>query len=130
MNLFYALAISILVGCGVFMILSRHVLRVILGITVLSTATNLLIFFTGRLAPTLPPIIEKGEKALAANSANALPQALVLTAIVIGFALAAFAASLVLQTYRSLRTLNTRNMDAAETLGSPFPVEERSFEDE
>lgn len=121
MNLLYSSCIALLAACGVYLLLSRNLLRTVLGVALLSAATNLVIFFAGRLGFTQPPVIVEGEEALRAGAANPLPQALVLTAIVIGFALVAFASALVLRTYRTLGTLDGRDLRAAEALGSPFP---------
>jgi multicomponent Na+:H+ antiporter subunit C len=119
MTVIYALTIAAYVGCGLYMMLSRHAVRMILGLTLLTNGSIFLIFFAGRIDATQPPVIPLGSEALAADAANALPQALVLTAIVIGFALTAFAIVLALQTYRSLGTLDMREMQAAESLGAP-----------
>ncbi len=121
MNLLYSSCIALLAACGVYLLLSRNLLRTVLGVALLSAATNLVIFFAGRLGHAQPPVIVEGEEALRAGAANPLPQALVLTAIVIGFALVAFASALVLRTYRTLGTLDGRDLRAAEALGSPFP---------
>jgi multicomponent Na+:H+ antiporter subunit C len=107
------------VGCGLYMMLSRHAVRMILGLALLTNGSIFLIFFAGRMGFETPPVIPVGAEALTAEAANALPQALVLTAIVIGFALTAFAIVLVLQTYRALGTLDMREMQAAESLGAP-----------
>lgn len=120
MSLLYAAAISIIAACGVFLILSRHVVRILFGVALLSAAVNLAILYAGRLVSTLPPVIPGGETALAVEAANPLPQALVLTAIVIGFALVAFVAALALRIQRSFGTLDERELNAAERLGSPF----------
>ena len=61
-----------------------------------------------------------GESVLASNAANPLPQALVLTAIVIGFALISFAIVLAYRTFRVLGTLDTDAMTVAENEGTPF----------
>nr|WP_245453361.1 NADH-quinone oxidoreductase subunit K [Aquibium carbonis] len=110
-------------GCGVYLLLSRHGVRILLGIVLLSTATNLLIFVAGGLRFTAPPVIEQGMRMLGTETANALPQALILTAIVIGFALVAFAAALMLKTYRSVGSVLTSDHTDAEALGSPFDKE-------
>ncbi len=123
MNLVYAFAIAVQMGCGVYLLLSRNAMRILLGIVLLSTATNLLIFVAGGLHFTAPPVIEKGAQTLAAETANALPQALILTAIVIGFALVSFAAALILKTYRAVGSVMTSDHDDAEALGSPFEKE-------
>lgn len=123
MNLVYAFAIAAQMGCGVYLLLSRHGVRILLGIVLLSTATNLLIFVAGGLRFTAPPVIEQGMRMLGTETANALPQALILTAIVIGFALVAFAAALILKTYRSTGSVLTSDHTDAEALGSPFDKE-------
>jgi multicomponent Na+:H+ antiporter subunit C len=120
MHVLYALAIAVITACGVQLMLSRHILRALLGITVISAAVNLIIFYAGRIGAAAPPVIPPGEVALPPAAANPLPQALILTAIVIGFALTAFGAALALQTYRSIGTLDGRRIDDAERLGSPF----------
>lgn len=120
MHITYAVVIAIIAGCGVQLLLSRHVVRTILGLTMLSAATNLVIFYVGRIGPTEPPVVANGETVLSAAAANPLPQALILTAIVIGFALTAFVSALALQTLRSMGTLDGRRLDQAERLGSPF----------
>jgi multicomponent Na+:H+ antiporter subunit C len=122
MYLLFALAIAIVAGCSLYLILSRHIVRILLGVTMLSAAINLVIFLSGRIVSNAPAVIRAGESSLAADAANPLPQALVLTAIVIGFSLTAFFAALALQTYRSLGSVDTRDIDAAERLGSPFPA--------
>ena len=96
----------------------------ILGVSLLSAATNLLIFVAGRAGSTVPPVIESGVSTLGADAANPLPQALILTAIVIGFSLIAFTAALALQAFRSLGSLDAQDMDAAERLGNPFDEKE------
>ena len=65
-------------------------------------------------------MIPSGETVLSAGAANPLPQALVLTAIVIGFSLVAFAVALALQTFRTIGTLDSRKLNQAEALGSPY----------
>lgn len=125
MNIVFALALACLMGCGIYLLMSRNIMRMILGISLLSAATNLLIFVAGRTGRTIPPVIESGLETLGADAANPLPQALILTAIVIGFALTAFVAALALQTYRSFGTMDGREVNAAEDLGSPFDDRDR-----
>lgn len=120
MNLVYALAIAAIAGAGAYLILSRNVMRIIFGVSLLSASANLLIFLAGGLQAMAPPVIEAGLQELPAGSANPLPQALILTAIVIGFSLVAFAAALALQLFRASGTIDTRELSAAEDLGTPF----------
>ena len=89
MEFLLASAIGILVACGVYLLLRSRSFDVILGLTLLSYATNLLIFSAGRLVPGKPPVLKKGVAPLLENYVDPLPQALVLTAIVISFAMTA-----------------------------------------
>ncbi|MEH0070026.1 NADH-quinone oxidoreductase subunit K [Pannonibacter sp. Pt2-lr] len=57
-------------GAGVYLLLSRHVMRILFGVVLLSAAVNLLIFVAGGLQFTAPPIIEKGAQVLASGAAN------------------------------------------------------------
>jgi multicomponent K+:H+ antiporter subunit C len=87
MEAVYALAIGILAGSGVWLLLRPRTFQVLLGFTLLSYATNLFIFAMGRLKPLKAPILEPASGAVTpAIYADPVPQALVLTAIVIGFA--------------------------------------------
>ena len=63
----------------------------VMGLAVLGTAANLVVFTGGRPGSLVPAVIEQGSQALTSDAASPLPQALVLTAIVIGFALLCFA---------------------------------------
>jgi multicomponent K+:H+ antiporter subunit C len=85
MSVLLALVTAGLFGCGVYMILSRHIVRMVLGLSLLTTAVNLVIFQAGRIRTAQPPLIRDGAVRLGV-SADPVPQALVLTAIVIGFA--------------------------------------------
>jgi multicomponent K+:H+ antiporter subunit C len=90
MELIVALAIGVLTGSGVWLLLRPRTFQVLMGLLLLSYATNLFIFGMGRLAQQAPPILESAVAAGAAvdtaRYADPVPQALVLTAIVIGFA--------------------------------------------
>lgn len=94
------LAIGLLFGCGCYLCMARNIVRVLLGIMLLGQAANLLIFTAAGLSSGKPPIIPPGEKSIDFAHADPLPQALVLTAIVIGFAVLAFAIALALRAYR------------------------------
>ena len=87
-----AVVIGILVAASVYLMLARNILRFLFGLVLLSNAANLTIFAAGRLTPDTPPLVPEGLPAPPGLVANALPQALVLTAIVIGFGLLAFRA--------------------------------------
>lgn len=91
MSLILMLGISLTVAAGVLLALSRDIFRLIVGLAVLGSATNLIVFMAARPGSLIPPLIEAGVQQLSSAAANPLPQALVLTAIVIGFALLCFA---------------------------------------
>ena len=86
MELTIALSIGVLFGSGIWLILRPRSFQVITGLLLLSYAVNLFIFITGRLSVNKPPLIVQGEVVDPSLYADPLPQALVLTAIVIGFA--------------------------------------------
>ncbi len=111
----FALAFGVLIAVAAYLILSRNVLRVVLGLLVLSNAANLSIFIAGRMGTGVPPLVAAGETTIAA-SANPLPQALILTAIVISFSLAAFTMVLFESAHRQLGTVDTQEMRVAEPL--------------
>lgn len=89
MELALASFIGVLVAAGVYLLLRARSFDIILGLTLLSYAVNLLIFSMGRLVVGKPPILRDGVAPVLANHADPLPQALVLTAIVIAFAMTA-----------------------------------------
>ena len=87
MEIVYALAIGVLAGSGVWLLLRPRTFQVLLGLSLVSYATNLFIFGMGRLARHKAPIIDAASGSVDPSLyADPVPQALVLTAIVIGFA--------------------------------------------
>jgi len=119
MEVVLALLVGILVAASVYLMLGRNLLRFVFGLVLLSNAANLTIFASGRLVRANPPLVPDGLSAPPEIVANALPQALILTAIVIGFGLLAFALALMLRAYRTLGTLNSDDMRDAEPLPEP-----------
>jgi multicomponent Na+:H+ antiporter subunit C len=99
-----AIAIGMLYACGLYLVMRRSVVRLILGLALLAHAANLLIFTVGRLTRGSTPIVPPGESALAPPFPDPVPQALVLTAIVIGFGVQAFALVLVKRAYQESGT--------------------------
>jgi multicomponent K+:H+ antiporter subunit C len=86
MELVLSIGIGVLVGSGVWLLLRPRTYQVIIGLALLGYAVNLFIFSMGRLKVDAPPVLPGSEKIDPAAFADPLPQALVLTAIVIGFA--------------------------------------------
>ncbi|MDZ7824223.1 MAG: Na+/H+ antiporter subunit C [Ahrensia sp.] len=118
-------AIAILTGAfffvSIYLMLSHHIIRILLGTAVLSNAVNLTIFATGRITREVPPIIGADAYVPIEGIANPLPQALVLTAIVIAFSFFAFLLVLVFRTYQELETDDTAEMREAEPKDSALP---------
>jgi multicomponent K+:H+ antiporter subunit C len=99
-ELLVAAAIGLLTACGLYLMLRGRTFSLVLGLTMLSYAGNLFIFGMGRLAVGVPPIVGEGGP----GSADPLPQALVLTAIVIGLATTAFILALALVSFDATGT--------------------------
>ena len=116
MEILVAGAIGLLTACGAYLMLRGRTFALVLGLTLLSYAANLSILAMGRLAVGVPPIVADG----AAGYADPLPQALVLTAIVITLGTTAFAVSLALSLFSASGTdhvdgdLGLRRGDDAE----------------
>jgi len=117
MEALISVVIGVLTALGVWLVLRERTFPVVLGLTVLSYAVNLFLFAMGRLALGQPPVIANGAR----GYADPLPQALVLTAIVIGFAMTAFVIVLALKARAELRD----DRVDAEADGPGEPGEER-----
>ena len=99
MALLLALFVGVLAGSGVWLLLRPRTFDVILGLTLLSYAVNVFIFLLGRIRIGAPPILRDGVAPALAHYADPLPQALVLTAIVISFAMTALLLALAVRTH-------------------------------
>ena len=119
MELVASLAIGIVFGAGIWLLLRPRSFQVLTGLMLMSYAVNLFIFIMGRVWLDEPPLTPAGRMPDPRVLADPLPQALVLTAIVIGFALTVVFAAFVLRAWRTERTVDGRAVDAAERLGLP-----------
>lgn len=90
MDALLAVTSGVLYGTGIYLMLRRRLAQLIVGLGLLSNGTNLLIFTAGGLTRSRPPVIPAGADQLQGPYADPVPQALVLTAIVIGFGILAF----------------------------------------
>jgi multicomponent Na+:H+ antiporter subunit C len=99
--------------------LCRNVIRFLFGLVMISNAANLLIFTVGRLKSAAPPILPEGEALAETATANPLPQALILTALVIGFAVLAFVLVLLYRGYRTMGTLDMETICFTEPCALP-----------
>jgi multicomponent K+:H+ antiporter subunit C len=98
MEILLALIIAVLTGGGIFLTLKARTFPVVLGLTLMAYAVNLFLFTMGRLHVNIPPVLQEGVE----SYADPLPQALVLTAIVISFGMSAFVIVLALRAQHEL----------------------------
>ncbi len=110
MEFLLATGIGFVTACGLYLMLRGRSFTVVLGLSLLGYAVNVFIFAMGRLWQSAPPILSQGPV-----FADPLPQALVLTAIVIGFATTGFVIELAL---RSRADNGSDHVDATETDGA------------
>jgi len=130
MELLLALLFGLLLAAACYLLLARSLPRVIIGLLLLGNAANLSIIAAGRVSGTVPPLVERGAQALAAGASNPLPQALVLTAIVISFGLTAFVMVLAWATWRAEGTLDPEALRRAEPTALPSTDKEAAAEAE
>lgn len=109
MEILVASAVALLTSCGVYLVLRLRTFPVILGLSLLSYAVNVFLFSTGRLVQNMPAILNKYTET---SYADPLPQALVLTAIVISFGMTALVVMIALGAYLSS---DTDKIDMTET---------------
>jgi multicomponent Na+:H+ antiporter subunit C len=110
-----AFAVGGLYAAGFYMMLRRSIVKEIIGLALLSNAASLLIFTAAGLTRGRPPIVAPDGTELVPPFADPVPQALVLTAIVISFAVLAFFVVLILRTVETLRTDDLDQMRSTET---------------
>jgi multicomponent K+:H+ antiporter subunit C len=112
LELLVAASIALLFACGVYLVLRARTFPVVLGLSLMSYAVNLFIFVMGRLAEDMPPILDSANVAYA----DPVPQALVLTAIVIGFGMTGFLVELAV---RARDETGTDHVDGVEPKDVP-----------
>lgn len=115
MEVLFAFLVGVLFAAGLYMMMRRSIVKVILGLALIGYGANLLIFTMGRINPMqAPPLIPAGSTQLTGNYADPVPQALILTAIVIGFGMQAFALVLVRRLYVAMGTADSKFMQDEE----------------
>ncbi len=127
METLLAFVIGGLYAAGLYLILRRNLARLILGLALLTNAINLLIFTAGRLTRGQPPIVPQGAERPIGPYADPLPQALILTAIVIGFGVLAFAMVL---SYRVYQTVGAEDLNELKTTDDLAFYEDRTPEEQ
>ena len=114
METLLALTVGGLFTAGLYLMMRRSIVKLVIGMALLGNAANLLIFTCGRLTRAAIPFIP-GDADHVANVADPLPQALILTAIVIGFGVQAFAIVLVKSAYETVGTDDLEEMTSTDT---------------
>ncbi|AXS39922.1 Na+/H+ antiporter subunit C [Breoghania sp. L-A4] len=117
----FSVLIGIFFAASIYLMLSRQLIRILIGVALLGNAVNLLIFTAGRLTREVPPVIPEGAMVPVEVTANPLPQALILTAIVISFSFFAFLLVLAFRAYQELGTDDANDMRVAEPAGDVKP---------
>jgi multicomponent K+:H+ antiporter subunit C len=117
MEFLVASAIGVLTAAGIYLCLRGRTFPVVLGLAMLSYAINVFLFAMGRLVIDRPPIFAKGMT----DHADPLPQALVLTAIVIAFGMTALVVVLALRTYLETGTDQVDGRPDADPAPDPSP---------
>ena len=105
---------GIMTAASIYLMLTGNLIRFIFGLIIASNAVNILIFLAGGISFSDPPLIPEDAVIPEPAMANALPQALILTAIVIGFSLLAFVFILFYRAYQTLGTIEAESMRFAE----------------
>lgn len=116
MQLLLIMMVGLLYAAGIYMMFRRSMVKLLLGLLLLGNGANLLIFLMGDLTKGRPPIIDENSVTLTGAYADPIPQALILTAIVISFGLQSFAIVLLKIVYRDtgsddLDSLNVQDED-------------------
>lgn len=111
MALLLSISAGVLFTAGLYMVLRRSLVKILVGLLLLGYAVNLLLFSSVGLIPGHPPILPRDP---AQPVADPVPQALILTAIVISFGLTAFAVGLVRQVYQVLGTDDTNELQCTD----------------
>ena len=114
MQTMLAFVIGGLYAAGIYMMMRRNIVKLVIGLALLSHAANLLIFTIAGLTRARPPLISESLVS-SGPVADPMPQALILTAIVIGFAVQAFALVLIHKVVRIVGTDDLDNMKATDT---------------
>lgn len=99
MELLLIILIGVMYASGIYMLLRRSMVKLLIGVALLGNGANLLIFLLGRITKGKPPVIDEVSKVFTDIYADPIPQALILTAIVISFGLQAFAIVLLKRVY-------------------------------
>ena len=115
MEVLLSIVVGILFAVGFYLMLRRSLMKIVVGVAVLTNAVNLLVFTAAGISREGAPLVPSGGSAPPAGAADPLPQAFILTAIVIGFGVLAFFVALAMRVYQSLGTDDTDGMRATDS---------------
>lgn len=110
-----AICIGLLFSAAFYMMLRRSIVKLVMGLIILSNAANLVIFTVAGMKTGEPPLLDEATKLASANVADPLPQALILTAIVIAFGVLAFSVVLIHRVYQVVGTDDLDQMQGTDT---------------
>lgn len=116
MDILLSILVGLLYAAGLYMLLNKGMTKMIIGIMVLGYASNMFIFIVARLTRGLPAFIKSGDSVMMSDYADPVPQAFILTAIVIGFGIQAFAIVLLRQVYKQTGTDNMDELNLTDKL--------------
>ncbi|WP_114784038.1 NADH-quinone oxidoreductase subunit K [Botryobacter ruber] len=116
MNLIIPVLIGAFFGVGLYLILHRHFFKLILGLILFGLATNMFIFVIVDLSRGSTAIIKRENEVAVEPFADPVPQALLLTAIVIGFAIQAFAIVLIKRVFQAIGTNDLDDLDKTDRI--------------
>jgi multicomponent Na+:H+ antiporter subunit C len=116
MEVMLSFVIGGLYAAGLYLMMRRNIVKLIMGLTLIGHAANLLIFTMGRLTRGAPPIVGPDQVQLLEPYADPVPQALILTAIVIGFGLQAFTVVLIRRSYETVGTGDLDRMRSTDSI--------------
>ena len=105
MEVIWILVVGALFSAGIYLMMERHLLKILFGVVILSNGINLALFIAGKMTFAKPPFIGEDQEALS-EIANSVPQALILTAIVIGFGLLIFVLLLIYRVFKETQTID------------------------
>jgi len=113
-ELMLSILVGVLFAASLYTMLRRSIVRLAIGVTLLGHAANLLIFTVSGLSRTGPPVVEEAATRPLVGSADPVPQALILTAIVISFGVLAFLLVLIQRVYQTVGTDDSDEMGGTE----------------
>lgn len=101
-----AVLVGFLFATAMYCLLQQNLIKFVIGLSMITNAVNLMIFAAGRMTRGIPPLIPEGHERLTPPFANPIPEALILTAIVISFGLLAFTIALAYRAYSRLGSVD------------------------